>query len=169
MIEGWAVYTEQMMLDQGYGEGNLQLRLNQLKFYLRAVCNAILDHKLHAGTMTDDEALRLMVDGAFQSQEEASLKLVRAKQTSTLIPLCHPLPLTKLAQRPGVPASPKPSPGWSVTITRKPVLTPSTRPLARSKLTACVSGAGRPPYTPNTSYVRMPDAGVVAAGEVGAA
>ncbi len=83
MIEGWAVYTEQMMLDQGYGEGNLQLRLNQLKFYLRAVCNAILDHKLHAGNMTDDEAIKLMVDGAFQSQEEASLKLVRAKQTST--------------------------------------------------------------------------------------
>ena len=83
MIEGWAVYTEQMMLDQGYGEGNLQLRLNQLKFYLRAVCNAILDHKLHAGNMTDEEAIKLMVDGAFQSQEEASLKLVRAKQTST--------------------------------------------------------------------------------------
>ena len=83
MIEGWAVYTEQMMLDQGYGSGNLQLRLNQLKFYLRAVCNAILDHKLHAGNMTDDEAIHLMVDGAFQSEEEASLKLVRAKQTST--------------------------------------------------------------------------------------
>lgn len=83
MIEGWAVYTEQMMLDQGYGAGDLQLRLNQLKFYLRAVCNAILDHKLHAGNMTDDEAIRLMVDGAFQSEEEASLKLVRAKQTST--------------------------------------------------------------------------------------
>jgi len=83
MIEGWAVYTEQMMLDQGYGEGNLQLRLNQLKFYLRAVCNAILDHKLHAGNMTDEEAIELMVDGAFQSQEEVSLKLVRAKQTST--------------------------------------------------------------------------------------
>ena len=83
MIEGWAVYTEQMMLDQGYGNGDLQLRLNQLKFYLRAVCNAILDHKLHAGNMTDDEAIRLMVDGAFQSQEEANLKLVRAKQTST--------------------------------------------------------------------------------------
>ncbi len=83
MIEGWAVYTEQMMLDQGYGSGDLQLRLNQLKFYLRAVCNAILDHKLHAGNMTDDEAIRLMVDGAFQSEEEARLKLVRAKQTST--------------------------------------------------------------------------------------
>ena len=85
MIEGWAVYTEQMMLDQGYGAGvdELKLRLNQLKFYLRAVCNAILDHKLHCANMTDDEAIRLMVEGAFQSQEEASLKLVRAKQTST--------------------------------------------------------------------------------------
>ncbi len=83
MIEGWAVYAEQMMLDQGYGNGDLALRLNQLKFYLRAVCNTILDHKLHAENMSDDEAIRLMMDGAFQSQEEASLKLVRAKQTST--------------------------------------------------------------------------------------
>ena len=47
------------------------------------MANAILDHKLHAANMTDEEAIRLMVDGAFQSQEEASLKLVRAKQTST--------------------------------------------------------------------------------------
>jgi uncharacterized protein (DUF885 family) len=85
MIEGWAVYTEQMMLDQGYGAGpdELQLRLNQLKFYLRAVCNSILDHKLHCANMSDTDAIRLMVEGAFQSQEEASLKLVRAKQTST--------------------------------------------------------------------------------------
>jgi uncharacterized protein (DUF885 family) len=83
MIEGWAVYTEQMMLDQGYGGGDLALRLNQLKFYLRAVANAMLDHKLHAQAMTDAEAIRLMVDGAFQSEEEARAKLIRAKQTST--------------------------------------------------------------------------------------
>jgi uncharacterized protein (DUF885 family) len=83
MIEGWAVYTEQMMLDQGYGDGDLALRLNQLKFYLRAVANAMLDHKLHAQAMTDAEAIRLMVDGAFQSEEEARAKLIRAQQTST--------------------------------------------------------------------------------------
>ncbi len=81
-IEGWAVYTEQMMLDQGYGDRDLALRLTQLKFYLRAVCNAILDHKLHCANMSDDEAIRLMTDGAFQSEEEASAKLIRAKQTS---------------------------------------------------------------------------------------
>ena len=81
-IEGWAVYTEQAMLDQGYGEGDLRLRLNQLKFYLRAVCNAILDHKLHCLNMSDEEAMQLMIDGAFQSEEEARQKLIRAKQTS---------------------------------------------------------------------------------------
>jgi uncharacterized protein (DUF885 family) len=81
-IEGWAVYTERTLLDQGYGNGDLALRLTQLKFYLRAVANAILDHKLHCSNMTDEQAIRLMVDGAFQSEEEARAKLVRAKQTS---------------------------------------------------------------------------------------
>ena len=59
-FEGWAVYTEQMMLDQGYGEGSLQLRLNQLKFYLRAVVNAILDHRMHCTEMTDEQAMELL-------------------------------------------------------------------------------------------------------------
>jgi uncharacterized protein (DUF885 family) len=82
-IEGWAVYGEQTMLDQGYGEGDLRLRLMQLKFYLRAVVNAILDHQMHCGQMTDDEAMKLLVEGAFQSEGEARLKLIRAKQSST--------------------------------------------------------------------------------------
>lgn len=81
-VEGWAVYTEQMMLDQGYGEGDPRLRLMQLKFYLRAVTNAILDHRMHAEQMTDDEAFRFLTVDCFQSEEEARLKIVRAKQTS---------------------------------------------------------------------------------------
>ncbi len=80
--EGWAVYTEQMMLDQGYGKGELSLRLHQLKFYLRAVVNAILDHKLHVSGMTDQEAMDLMVKRAFQTEGEAAAKLIRAKQSS---------------------------------------------------------------------------------------
>ena len=82
-IEGWAVYTEQMMLDQGYGNGELALRLNQLKFYLRAVVNAILDHKMHCTQMTDEQALKFLVEEAYQSEGEARLKIVRAKQSST--------------------------------------------------------------------------------------
>lgn len=82
-IEGWAVYTEQMLLDQGYGDGDLRLRLMQLKFYLRTVVNAILDYRMHCARMTDAEAMRLMVEGAFQSEGEARLKIIRAKQSST--------------------------------------------------------------------------------------
>jgi uncharacterized protein (DUF885 family) len=81
-IEGWAVYTEQMMLDQGYGEGGLPLRLSQLKFYLRAVANTILDHKMHCSNMSDDEAMTLLVKGCFQSEGEARLKVIRAKQSA---------------------------------------------------------------------------------------
>ena len=80
--EGWAVYTEQVMLDQGYGNGDLALRLNQLKWYLRAVCNAILDYKMHCTNMTDEEALLFLMRRAFQSEAEAILKIIRAKQSS---------------------------------------------------------------------------------------
>ncbi len=80
--EGWAVYTEQMMLDQGYGKGDLVLRLNQLKWYLRAVANAILDSRMHCTGMTDEQALAFLTERAFQSEGEAVGKIIRAKQSS---------------------------------------------------------------------------------------
>ena len=82
-VEGWAVYGEQNMLDMGYGAGDLRLRLMQLKFYLRAVANAILDHKMHCDNMTDAQAMKLLVEDCFQSESEARLKIIRAKQSST--------------------------------------------------------------------------------------
>ena len=81
--EGWAVYTEQMMLDQGYGDGDLSLRLHQLKFYIRAVLNAILDNKMHTADMTDEDALKLLIGRGFQTEAEAVGKIARAKQSST--------------------------------------------------------------------------------------
>jgi uncharacterized protein (DUF885 family) len=81
-IEGWAVYTEQTLLDQGYGGGALALRLNQLKFYQRAVANAILDHQMHCAEMTDEEALKFLTERAFQSEGEARLKIIRSKQSA---------------------------------------------------------------------------------------
>jgi uncharacterized protein (DUF885 family) len=80
--EGWAVYTEQMMLDQGYGDGDLFLRLSQLKWYLRSVANAILDHKMHCEAMTDEQALKFLAERAFQTEGEALGKILRAKQSS---------------------------------------------------------------------------------------
>ena len=80
-VEGWAVYTEQTMLDEGYGRGDLALRLTQLKFYLRAVANAILDHQMHCGNMTDETALQFLTAQAYQSEGEARLKIIRSKQS----------------------------------------------------------------------------------------
>jgi uncharacterized protein (DUF885 family) len=80
-IEGWAVYTEQTMLDEGYGRGDLALRLTQLKFYLRAVANTILDHQMHCAEMTDDEAFKFLTEESYQSEGEARLKIIRAKQS----------------------------------------------------------------------------------------
>jgi uncharacterized protein (DUF885 family) len=80
--EGWAVYTEQMMLDQGYGKDDLVLRLNQLKWYLRTVANAILDYKMHCTDMTDEQAQAFLTQRAYQSEGEAVGKIIRAKQSS---------------------------------------------------------------------------------------
>jgi uncharacterized protein (DUF885 family) len=80
--EGWAVYTEQMMLDQGLGDGSLPLRLNQLKFYLRAVANALLDYRMHCAGLSDEEALRFLTEDVYQSEGEAVGKIIRAKLSS---------------------------------------------------------------------------------------
>jgi uncharacterized protein (DUF885 family) len=80
--EGWAVYTEQTLLDQGYGKGDLALRLHQLKFYLRAVANAILDYKMHCTDYSDKEALEFLTKRVFQTEAEAVGKIIRAKLSS---------------------------------------------------------------------------------------
>jgi uncharacterized protein (DUF885 family) len=81
-VEGWAVYGEVTMLNEGFGEGDLRLRLMQLKFYLRAVANSILDYQMHCTEMTDDEAMKFLTRDSFQSEGEAKLKVIRAKQSS---------------------------------------------------------------------------------------
>jgi uncharacterized protein (DUF885 family) len=81
-VEGWAVYGEVTMLNEGFGEGDLRLRLMQLKFYLRAVANSILDYQMHCTQMGDEAAMKFLVRDAYQSEGEAKLKVIRAKQSS---------------------------------------------------------------------------------------
>jgi uncharacterized protein (DUF885 family) len=81
--EGWAVYMTQVMLDRGYGRDDPALWLVHWKFYLRAVVNAIIDVRIHTTGMTSDEAVELMVEGAFQERSEAVAKDERARLSST--------------------------------------------------------------------------------------
>lgn len=77
MIEGWAVYTEQMMLENGFGNNQPEMWLMWYKWHLRTVCNTILDYSVHAGNMTKTEALHLLIKEAFQQQAEAEGKWKR--------------------------------------------------------------------------------------------
>ena len=79
-VEGWAVYCEQMMAEQGYG--GPEVRMQQLKMRLRAIANAILDQSIHAGNMTEKEAMDLMMKETFQQEGEAVAKWKRARLTS---------------------------------------------------------------------------------------
>ncbi len=85
-VEGWAVYITEQMLDAGYLDRSPELRMTFLKQQLRMIANTILDVRLHTMGMTDEEAMTLMVDGAFQEEEEARAKLQRAKLSSCQLP-----------------------------------------------------------------------------------
>jgi hypothetical protein len=82
-VEGWAVYTERLMLDSGFRANDPLMRLIQLKWYLRAVTNAIMDSAIHVDGMTREQAMKLMTETGFQEEREAAGKWVRAQLSST--------------------------------------------------------------------------------------
>lgn len=81
-IEGWAVYSEWMMCEQGFLDHDSLLKLITLKWYLRDVTNALLDQAIHVDGMSRAGAMRMMVEDAFQEEREAAGKWVRAQLTS---------------------------------------------------------------------------------------
>jgi uncharacterized protein (DUF885 family) len=58
------------------------VKMQQLKMRLRAIANAILDQSVHAGNMTEKEAMDLMMKETFQQEGEAVAKWKRARLTS---------------------------------------------------------------------------------------
>lgn len=86
MVEGWAVYTERMMLEEGYGGNTPEMWLMYYKWNLRATCNTILDISVHTKDMSKEDALNLLVNEAFQQQSEAEGKWRRV--TLTQVQLC---------------------------------------------------------------------------------
>jgi len=84
--EGWAVYTERMMQEAGYLNGDPLFQLVQLKFYLRTIANAILDQGVHVEGWTREQAMDLMTRQTFQQEREAAGKWVRAQLSSAQLP-----------------------------------------------------------------------------------
>jgi hypothetical protein len=78
MIEGWGLYAERMMLEEGYGDHEPELWLLYYKWLLRSVTNTILDREIHVHNLSRSDAMHMMVDLAFQEITEAEEKWRRA-------------------------------------------------------------------------------------------
>ncbi len=73
LLKGWSVFVEEMLLNTGYGNYDLRLRLNQLKSRLKAVIDFNLDFNIHEAGMTKEQAIAYMTRGAFLTEAEAEL------------------------------------------------------------------------------------------------
>ena len=82
-VEGWAVYAENVMAEEGFYGADPLYRLVQLKVYLRSISNAILDQAIHCDGMSREDAMRLMTETAFQEEREAAGKWDRARMSAT--------------------------------------------------------------------------------------
>lgn len=61
MSEGWGLFTEEMMFEQGFLQGD-DVRLTQLRNRLWRAARVILDVSLHAGKMSYDDAVTFLAD-----------------------------------------------------------------------------------------------------------
>ncbi|HEY6458167.1 MAG TPA: DUF885 domain-containing protein [Steroidobacteraceae bacterium] len=82
-VEGWAMYAEQLLSEQGYMNHDPLMQLVHLKWDLRATANAILDQAVHVDGMTREQAMHMLMHDTFQEEREAAAKWVRVQLTST--------------------------------------------------------------------------------------
>jgi len=82
-IEGWAVYAEQMMVEQGFKADDPLYALTQLKVLLRTITNALIDQGIHCDGMSREAMMTLLTQTAFQEEREAALKWRRAQLSVT--------------------------------------------------------------------------------------
>jgi uncharacterized protein (DUF885 family) len=85
-VEGWAVYSEKVMVDAGYLDNDPLMKLINRKWTLRVLTNAIMDSAIHVDGMTREQAMELMTVKGFQQEREAAGKWVRAQLTSAQLP-----------------------------------------------------------------------------------
>jgi uncharacterized protein (DUF885 family) len=82
-IEGWAVYAEEMMCEEGFRASDPLYRLSQLKVQLRTITNSIIDQAIHVDGMTQAEMMTFLTQTAFQEEREAAGKWRRAQLSVT--------------------------------------------------------------------------------------
>ena len=85
-VEGWAVYGESVMAQEGFLGGDPLYKLVVLKTKLRSITNAIIDQAVHVDGMSQADAMTFMMKTAFQEEGEAAGKWIRASVSSAQLP-----------------------------------------------------------------------------------
>ncbi len=83
--EGWAHYSEQMMLDEGYAKGDPKLRLGQLQDALLRDARFIAGIQMHTGKMTMEQALEFFVKEGYQVRPVAEKEAKRGTSDPTYL------------------------------------------------------------------------------------
>lgn len=84
-VEGWAHYTEQMMLDEGFGGGDPRLRMGQLQDALLRDARFIVGIELHTGNLTLDQAKEFFVHEGYQVPPVAEVEMKRGTSDPTYL------------------------------------------------------------------------------------
>jgi uncharacterized protein (DUF885 family) len=74
LLKGWPVYIKEMLVNSGYGNYDLRLRLGQLEMQLKAAMDFQLELNIHQGGMTEEQAVNYMTRAGFQGEAEAKRK-----------------------------------------------------------------------------------------------
>ena len=83
--EGWAHYCEQMMIDEGFGGGDLKLRLGQLQDALLRNARYIVGIQMHTGKMTFDQGVEFFVKEGMQVHSTAVVETKRGTSNPTYL------------------------------------------------------------------------------------
>ena len=78
MVEGWAVYSERMMLESGYGGNTDEMWLLWNKWNMRSTLNAVIDNLIQTQNASEAQVKQLLMREGFQEVAEAAGKWHRA-------------------------------------------------------------------------------------------
>ncbi|WP_053958815.1 DUF885 domain-containing protein [Sulfobacillus thermosulfidooxidans] len=79
-VEGWAHYTEELMIEQGYGDGNIALQISYVLEALERLGRFIVAIRLHRGDFTLDDAQRFFETECFMTAVGAKRETLRGTQ-----------------------------------------------------------------------------------------
>ena len=83
--EGWAHYSEQMTLDEGYGNGDLKLRLGQLQDALLRNARYLVGLEMHTGRMTFEQGIDFFVKEGYQTRANGERETKRGTSDPTYL------------------------------------------------------------------------------------